>query len=590
MINHFGVYYKKGNKNDSDILSAMHAFTDNNAPGETIKKNLNNLTILISKHKNVQTSFLIKNGTFISYSGRPYLSHFPENDGKDMSGQILNYVSSAHHNNTAQNMDALKGTYNLTLYDTQKDRLFIISDVFGFYPLFYYNDDRVFAFCNEYQPLLKLKDALKPNSQAYAEYLVLGHTQNQHTLLKNINITPPNCRIKVNSKQTPSIKHLKKRTIKPSEASVEELAYDYYQLFKKEVELLLKWHPGLPLSITGGTDTRMVLGIMSEKERKSRQFFTYRTELIKDEHNNDIIIAKMIAERFNLKHNVLNHLAYNPHNISNDYFDKLSNSGTIFISGFFGSELLRFTASYPNNISEIARKHLKSRYTDYSDTNDPFINPDNKNMGKKPISFGLKTLKPYLNNAFYKQIRLSPKDILANIKHIKSPYPEIAYMFEAFGRTFFRRENGGAVSGQLMLSEISKTMISPYAIPELAFRIFGMNPGILQSSKDDLTNHILTYLPPDLLEIPSNSLVADFPGTVLNKAENFKRIDAVKTTSYNPDFLISKIDLLADTGLFNTDELISDIKKNNTFTHWWGNSRIHVWGDLIYWLNYIHDL
>ncbi|MFO7789041.1 MAG: hypothetical protein R6V32_00585 [Bacteroidales bacterium] len=73
--------------------------------------------------------------------------------------------------------------------------------------------------------------------------------------------------------------------------------------------------------------------------------------------------------------------------------------------------------------------------------------------------------------------------------------------------------------------------------------------------------------------------------------DNFKRIDAVKTTTYNSDFLINNFDFLADTGLFNPDKIINDINGNKEiYTHWWGNNNIHVWGDLIYWLKYINNI
>ncbi|MGM0650543.1 MAG: hypothetical protein ACQES1_08575, partial [Bacteroidota bacterium] len=256
MIHHFGIYYKKDNEETGDILSAMQEFTDRNDHEEIIKKNINNLCLLIKKQKHDQTSYLVNNNTFISYSGSPYLSTLPKNDGEDLSGQILKYIISNQESNISQNLDSLKGSYNLTLYDTVKNKLFITSDVFGFYPLFYYNDERIFAFCNEYQPLLKLKNAKMPNAKAFAEYLILGHTQNRHTLLKNIHIIRPNCRMKISSKQNPTIKYFNKIRIKALDDPVEKLAHDYFNLFKKEVDLMLKWHPDMPVTLTGGTDTR----------------------------------------------------------------------------------------------------------------------------------------------------------------------------------------------------------------------------------------------------------------------------------------------------------------------------------------------
>ena len=58
------------------------------------------------------------------------------------------------------------------------------------------------------------------------------------------------------------------------------------------------------MSLTGGSDTRVLLSIMSTEQKNKLTFFTFDTPYWSN-YNNDLSIAKLIVKKLNLRHEIL---------------------------------------------------------------------------------------------------------------------------------------------------------------------------------------------------------------------------------------------------------------------------------------------
>lgn len=86
----------------------------------------------------------------------------------------------------------LKGMFAFSLIDKKQKRLFIGRDRFGEKPLFYYHDDKMFAFASELKSLLQHKKIpRKLNREALLYYLSISFVPDPMTLLQDIHSLPP---------------------------------------------------------------------------------------------------------------------------------------------------------------------------------------------------------------------------------------------------------------------------------------------------------------------------------------------------------------------------------------------------------------
>lgn len=81
----------------------------------------------------------------------------------------------------------LNGMFVIIIYDTLKKELFLFRDRVGIKPLFYYYDEKNFAFASELKSLLTIKNIKKEiNPDAVRQFLNLGYIPAPYTIYKNI--------------------------------------------------------------------------------------------------------------------------------------------------------------------------------------------------------------------------------------------------------------------------------------------------------------------------------------------------------------------------------------------------------------------
>ena len=232
----------------------------------------------------------------------------------------------------------LNGNFAIAVWDRTNNLLVIANDTFGFHPLFIYDSKEAFIFCSEYQPLLKYSNFRSDlNYDAIAEYFIMGFTLNDKTFFKHIESLAPATVLESKANKLTSYKYdtldIEIQRGKPITFFAERIE----KAFKAAVNIRKEEINTCTLS--GGLDTRFILACLSSEDRKRKQFITYQSPHFKEDEDKDVICAKILAEKFKLKHNIVKR--QDEVDFSEKFFDDMRYTAMQYsLKGIFGGELL----------------------------------------------------------------------------------------------------------------------------------------------------------------------------------------------------------------------------------------------------------
>jgi len=528
------------------------------------------------------------NNRFFACSGFFYPDFNPKTTPDQSEAEKLKFLADEYEKKEYKAIIGMHGKFNLFVYNKNDNKLIVLNDRLGLYPLFFYQNEDYVLLCNDYEPILNFDNSIKKqiDTTSVLEYFLFGAPQNNKTFFKSIKLMPPGSIMTVSSKGIKIQKNFPVLKIQKNQKLISEIADDYFSVFKKELDLLLKWYPEMDVTLTGGADTRMILGAMSEEERKKRTFVTFSSSYVPDDLNQDIQIAKLLAQNYHLNHKIIPNELYAISTLDNDYFRKLRINSRFFISGYLGSETLRFYSPYPNNISEITRALITSDENIYDYFSDFLIFLEKNLNYKQKLNKGLSFLAPYFNPDIFVSFssKNSINEILKSVDFVKSAFMEIPYTNQYITRSFFSRHCGGARSSVLMPCYTTRYMFSPYMSENLLKIIWSTPPLLLSSEPECLTYLIFKKYLPELSNIPSNSHLGDYNNTILPNYNLGKHVVYHTNPQYpDPEKIFTENIQKSYSYLFNFEKISSDFFEQNS------NKR-YVWADLFLWLKYINEL
>lgn len=524
--------------------------------------------------QNCDNSYYENENLLLAYTGTIYFQQNPElgiNIEKSKFFNLLNDIDSG--------FQSVKGKYNIIYYDKNLNKLRIKGDRFAMFPLFIYENEKYFIFCNDYEYLIPF---IKGNSiysvDALYEYFLFGSPQNNKSIFKDIRLLAPGEQILIHNdileiKRDPSI------SIHMNRNNIDQIAEEYFFALKDEVNQSLVWNPEIMISLTGGADTRMILGCISEELRHKHSFFTLRSHFVNDEENQDLIIAKLLAKEFNLNHSVLSMPDfYDIEELNNKFFECVRENLPVFISGFLGTESLRFLDSY-NSIPYLNRKLITKTFI-HPVCNDFFIDlPHEANF--ETVFMKAKTyIDSFFNNPSTKDVDYFKEEVFNSIKHIDCPHPEIAYTINYLTRSFFSNHWGGAISPSSLTTASSvRHYQSPFFSENILKILFSINIKSLDSSINSISNTIFKNHLNNFCKTPSNSGIAKDKTTALKIFNRGIHADSRKQIVYSEIEMLINNETIINTGQFNLNQL------KHKF-HFSPNQKAKVWWDLLYWIKY----
>lgn len=259
----------------------------------------------------------------------------------------------------------LNGKFALAIWNKNNKHLVLANDLFGLYPLFIYNSEDALIFCSQYQPILKYKNFRKElNHDAIAEYFIFGATLANKTFFKRISILPPASIIELKSN------NLKLRQYDRLDIGIDrDKPIKYFteqanEKLRSAIRACIKEYEINNCELSGGLDTRFILGNILPHNLKNMQFKTRLISYMKGDSDKDVICAKKLAEELNLHHEISR--SSKLIDFSENYFEKLRDKylfDAYVLSGLCGGELLGggYLYIYNNFIISYDRKKYLNR-------------------------------------------------------------------------------------------------------------------------------------------------------------------------------------------------------------------------------------
>jgi len=160
----------------------------------------------------------------------------------------------------------------------KKKNFFFFRDRTGIKPLYYFWDEKTFAFASELKSLLQIqfvKNQLEIDSTAVNEYLHLGYIPEPHSIYKNIYKFPSGCYAHFSGKDL-TIKHYWNISEKISEHTIKN-EQEAKKIIKEELISAVKSHMicDVPFGtfLSGGIDSSLVTAIaQSQSTQKIKTF------------------------------------------------------------------------------------------------------------------------------------------------------------------------------------------------------------------------------------------------------------------------------------------------------------------------------
>lgn len=559
-----GIYVKQGKPFDpkefSEVTETIKGLCN---PNNKNTYTSNSFFLMSYCDNEGEMPYFIKDNVLYAYSGYVYFHQYPMSDKTiDIERERFEKIIAEEKSGNVN----IEGNYNIVRYDLKKNRLSIQSDMLGLNSLFCYEDKNVFMFCSDYEPLVKYKDnKYKIDIDAIYEYIMVKAPQNGRTFFKNITIFPRNKTYYV-SPCFSRRKSGKRIRVPLSKCSVTEITEKYFNTLKEDVRCMLEWYPNIPVTLTGGADTRMILGCMSDKQRARHTFVTIRNRNIIDGENQDVVIAKKLAEKYGLRHDIVNYKLTGMSTIGNDYFKGLFPSDIIVLSGFCGSETIdlqqgkwALSELCLNIIESKSKMHSKRMFQER-------LSEINMCLTNNKLTFD--GLKKDVLSAFY-------KTDVANRLELYIP------MF--FCRSFFSCHWGGGRSNSLMPGITARHYMAPIVSKNCTYVLCSVKEDELGKDVDDIRNLIFKNHLYDLTDIESNSDLCNNKDCALKKTTLPKnQNDFFKINYENIDHIFDN-EYTRNLNIFNLEQIRKDYYDNK-------RNDSHVFLDLLLWFNYVSTI
>ena len=210
----------------------------------------------IYNHRELRQDLESRGHTFRSQADTEVIVHLYEEYGDDF----------LHH---------LRGMFAIAVWDRPQQRLLLARDRLGIKPLYYHQSGTGLTFASEIQALLAAGVPDEVNLEGLGAYFRLGYIPSPATAYQGIHSLPPGWRLTVESF---GVKADRWWTLSRGEgrpvASMEEAQEELKRLVKESIQLRLLSDVPLGAFLSGGLDSTLVVGVMSELLDRPVETFT----------------------------------------------------------------------------------------------------------------------------------------------------------------------------------------------------------------------------------------------------------------------------------------------------------------------------
>jgi len=197
----------------------------------------------------------------------------------------------------------LNGRYTVCVWDPEKGSLELMNDVLGLMPIFLWQNDGSFAFSsNVWAIACHPRFRKRIDVRGMVDLLLLSHQQGNRTLFEGVSVLPPGS---VTTVRDGNVSSRLVRNLKFSEErwqwSIEKAADEMYALLSQSVQRRVAEGAEVLLPLSGGFDSRVLLGFLLERPAEIKTITQYQHGLYAE----DTRYAKRLARRAGVRHQVV---------------------------------------------------------------------------------------------------------------------------------------------------------------------------------------------------------------------------------------------------------------------------------------------
>lgn len=202
----------------------------------------------------------------------------------------------------------LDGMFAFALYDPRINKILIVRDFAGIKPLYYYQDQTVFAFCSEIKGL-KAADILatKIDPQGLSEYLWYGNTISEHTLHSGVKKLLPGRYLEFDLEQNAfeikSYWKLEDYLSSSMHLTESEAVGAIRSTLEASVERQLVSDVPVGICLSGGIDSSAITAFASR--HYSGRLKTFSVDFDFMGKGSELPLARLVANKFNTEHHEL---------------------------------------------------------------------------------------------------------------------------------------------------------------------------------------------------------------------------------------------------------------------------------------------
>lgn len=197
-------------------------------------------------------------------------------------------------------VEKFNGMFAFAIWDEREQTLFLARDRLGEKPLYYWMSGKTFAFASEIKALLQLEAIGREiDFQSFSNYLSLRYVPGPKTIFKNILKLPPAHYMVIRDSNVKITRYWDFEFDIDPARSEQEWEEQFYELLKDSVNRRLMSDVPLGVYLSGGVDSTVITGLMSQLGRKSITTFSIGFEAELDERPS----ARRVSDHFGTSHN-----------------------------------------------------------------------------------------------------------------------------------------------------------------------------------------------------------------------------------------------------------------------------------------------
>jgi len=241
------------------------------------------------------------------------------------NGEIFNYIElrkeleeKGHHFRTHSDTEVLvhlyeeygegclpklNGQFAFSIWDKDKQEMFLARDRVGIRPLFYYNSPDLFVYGSEIKAIFEHpKVGREISFEGLAETFTFWTTNTPNTVFKGIRECPPGHYIKIKDGELKVQKYWELNFASPNnyyKGSFEDAISDFRELFKDSVRIRLRADVPVAAYLSGGLDSSVTTAFIKELEPNVLKTFSVG---FKEDEFDESNFQNLASKYFNTNH------------------------------------------------------------------------------------------------------------------------------------------------------------------------------------------------------------------------------------------------------------------------------------------------